>query len=504
MDSRRVSGIFLHITSLPSPYGIGDLGSAAFRFADFLTRTNQRLWQVLPLGPVGFGASPYSATSTFAGNPLLISPEPLVEYGLLTEEDLEPLKELPDDHVDYERVETRKKAVLRKAFEQYQVDQSAVSEADLEQFLTSQASWLDDYALYAALKDAHDGAPWTAWEAPLVRRDPEALERAREEHAEAIRMHVFWQYLFHRQWRALQAYCHTRDIRLFGDLPIYVARDSADVWAHQELFQLDEDGSPSVVAGVPPDYFSPEGQRWGNPIYRWDRMRENGYQWWKDRMRRTLDLVDLVRLDHFRGFEAYWEIPAESETAINGTWTDGPGASFFEALEEELGELPVVAEDLGVITDEVEALRDQFDFPGMAVLQFAFENDPSNDFLPHNYRQNLVAYSGTHDNNTTVGWWENELTLEEARTYARDYLDLDASGAPIHKQALRYLMASVADRMVMPLQDVLGLGEEARMNNPGEPNGNWRWRVTPDQITDEAEERLSTLTRIYGRAQEYS
>jgi 4-alpha-glucanotransferase len=503
VDSRRVSGILLHVTSLPSPYGIGDLGPAAYRFADFLTRTNQRLWQVLPLGPVGFGASPYSATSTFAGNPLLISPEPLLEYGLLDEADLAPLTELPDDHVDYERVEPRKKAVLRTAFERYEADRSGVSEAELAQFRQDHASWLDDYALYAALTDAHDGAPWYEWADPLAHRDPAALDRARAEHAEAIRMHVFWQYLFHRQWRALQSYCHTRDIRLFGDLPIYVARDSADVWANQELFRLDADGSPSVVAGVPPDYFSPEGQRWGNPIYRWDRMRDNGYRWWTNRMRRTLDRVDLVRLDHFRGFEAYWEIPADSETAVKGEWKDGPGAAVFEALEAELGSLPVVAEDLGIITDEVEALRDRFNFPGMAVLQFAFENDPSNDFLPHNYHRNLVAYPGTHDNNTTVGWWEEELSLSEARTYARDYLDLDRPDAAIHEQALRYLMASVADRVVTPLQDVLGLGAEARMNNPGEPTGNWTWRVTPDQITDEAEERLATLTRIYGRAQDY-
>jgi len=317
-------------------------------------------------------------------------------------------------------------------------------------------------------------------------------------------MHVFWQYLFHRQWTALQSYCHTRDIRLFGDLPIYVARDSADVWANQGLFRLDDDGTPSVVAGVPPDYFSPEGQRWGNPIYRWDKMRENDYRWWKNRMRHTLDRVDLVRLDHFRGFEAYWEIPADSDTAVTGEWQDGPGAPFFEALEDELGELPVVAEDLGVITDEVEALRDRFNFPGMAVLQFAFENDPTNDFLPHNYRQNLVAYPGTHDNNTTVGWWTDDLTLPEARGYARDYLNLDDTDAPLHEQALRYLMASVADRVVTPLQDVLGLGAEARMNDPGHPEkDNWAWRVTPDQVTDAAEERLATLTRVYGRAQDY-
>jgi 4-alpha-glucanotransferase len=500
VDSRRVSGILLHITSLPSPYGIGDLGSAAFRFADFLARTNQRLWQVLPLGPVGFGASPYSSTSTFAGNPLLISPEPLVEYGLLTEDDLEPPTELPDAYVDYERVESRKMNVLQTAFERFEADRSVASDADLRQFRTDHADWLDDYALYAALKEAYDGAPWMEWDASLVRRDPDALERAQTRHEDVIRKHVFWQYLFHRQWTALQSYCHARNIRLFGDLPIYVAHDSADVWANQELFRLDEDGHPTVVAGVPPDYFSPEGQRWGNPIYDWETMKENGYRWWKDRMRRTLERVDLVRLDHFRGFDAYWEIPAEADTAVNGEWNDGPGPAFFHELETELGELPVVAEDLGVITDSVEALRDQLGVPGMAVLQFAFEDDPTNPFLPHNYRRNLVAYPGTHDNNTTVGWWTEDLSSRNARKFARAYLRLDASTAEVHEQALRVLMASVADRVVTPLQDVLGLGAEARMNTPGQPAGNWRWRFTPDQITDEAEGLLSTLTYLYGRA----
>lgn len=503
MDSRRVSGILLHITSLPSPYGIGDLGSAAFSFADFLARTNQRLWQILPLGPVGLGASPYSSTSTFAGNPLLISPEPLVEYGLLTEEDLTPLTELPSDYVDYERVTTRKMRVLRTAFERFESDRTTVSEADIEQFRSNQASWLDDYALFAALKDAHDGAPWMEWEAPLARRDPDAVKRARTEYAAPIRKHIFWQYLFHRQWTALQSYCHARDIRLFGDLPIYVAHDSADVWAHQELFRLDRDGSPSVVAGVPPDYFSPEGQRWGNPIYRWEKMQANGYQWWKDRMRRTFDRVDVVRLDHFRGFDAYWEIPAEADTAVNGEWVDGPGAPFFEELKDELGTLPVVAEDLGVITDSVEALRNEFDFPGMAVLQFAFEDDPSNPFLPHNFSRNLVAYPGTHDNNTTMGWWTEDLSSTKARRFARSYLNLNNADAEVHEQVLRVLMASVADRVVTPLQDVLGLGADARMNTPGEPNGNWRWRFTPDQLTEESEKLLATLTQVYGRAEEY-
>lgn len=504
MASRRASGILLHVTSLPGPYGIGDLGPAAFQFADFLTRTNQRLWQVLPVGPVGPGASPYSSPSTFAGNPLLISPEPLVEAGLLTEDDLAPLRALPDDHVDYEPLVPRKREVLRTAFRRFEADQPTVDRADLEQFRESESAWLDDYALYMALKEAHDRAPWTEWPAPLVRRDPEALARARETHAEAVRMHTFWQYLFHRQWAALRAYCHARDIRLFGDLPIYVAHDSADVWAHQDLFRLDEAGEPTVVAGVPPDYFNPEGQLWGNPIYRWNRMQENGYQWWLDRLRHTLERFDLVRLDHFRGFEAYWEIPADEETAINGEWRDGPGADFFKVMEDEFEEFPVVAEDLGDITDAVRTLRDTFDFPGMAVLQFAFEGTPTNEFLPHNYRREMVAYPGTHDNNTTVGWWQEDLS-DDGKAFARDYLDLPDSRqtVEIHWHCLRALMASVADRVVTPLQDVLGLGAEARMNTPGAPNGNWTWRFTPDQLSEADEETLKELTYLYGRASSY-
>jgi 4-alpha-glucanotransferase len=498
VDSRRVSGILLHITSLPSAYGIGDLGPAAYRFADFLTRTDQRLWQVLPLGPAGHGHSPYSATSTFAGNPLLISPEPLREYGLLTDDDLAPLRDLPADRVDYARVAPRKQAVLDTAYDRFAAGKSSIDAASVEQFRADQSAWLADYALFAALKDAYDGAPWTEWPAPLARHEAEAIENARADHANVVRKHAFWQYLFHRQWTALQSYCHARDIRLFGDLPIYVAHDSADVWAHQGLFQLDADGTPTAVAGVPPDYFSPEGQRWGNPLYRWNRMRENDYAWWTARMRHTLDRFDLVRLDHFRGFDAYWEIPEEEDTAVNGEWIDGPGAPFFETLEEELGDLPVVAENLGIITESVEALREQFDFPGMAVLQFAFDTDPSNEFLPHNYERNLVAYTGTHDNNTTMGWWQNELS-DKNRAFARAYLDLADSSAAAHKQCLRSLMASVADRVVTPLQDVLGLGAEARMNTPGVPKGNWTWRVTPDQLTEEAEDHLATLTRLYGR-----
>jgi 4-alpha-glucanotransferase len=504
VDSRRASGLLLHISSLPSAYGIGDLGPAAFRFADFLTRTNQRLWQVLPLGPIGPGASPYSSPSTFAGNPLFISPEPLVENGLLTEDDLAPLTELPRDHVDYARLIPRKRKVLRTAFRRFQANGSTVDATRLQQFRERQSAWLDEYALYAALKDAHDGAAWTEWEPPLALRDPKALKQARDEHADTIEQHAFWQYLFHRQWTALQSYCHARDIHLFGDLPIYVAPDSADVWAHQDLFHVDDDGEPTVVAGVPPDYFSPEGQHWGNPIYRWDRMEDRGYAWWTERLRRAFDLFDLVRLDHFRGFDEYWEIPAERETAINGEWKDGPGAEFFEAMEDEFGDLPVIAEDLGIITDSVKQLRDAFEFPGMAVLQFAFGSDPTNEFLPHNYTRNQVVYTGTHDNNTTVGWWEEELS-DEKKDFAQSYLNLPSSSQKevLHRRAIRSLMASAANRVVFPLQDVIGLGSEGRINTPGTTEDNWAWRFTPDQISDENEEMLKELTYVYGRASSY-
>jgi 4-alpha-glucanotransferase len=504
VDSRRASGLLLHISSLPSAYGIGDLGPTAFRFADFLTRTNQRLWQVLPLGPIGPGASPYSSPSTFAGNPLFISPEPLVENGLLTEDDLAPLTELPRDHVDYARLIPRKRKVLRTAFRRFQANGSTVDATRLQQFRERQSAWLDEYALYAALKDAHDGAAWTEWEPPLALRDPKALKQARDEHADTIEQHAFWQYLFHRQWTALQSYCHARDIHLFGDLPIYVAPDSADVWAHQDLFHVDDDGEPTVVAGVPPDYFSPEGQHWGNPIYRWDRMEDRGYAWWTERLRRAFDLFDLVRLDHFRGFDEYWEIPAERETAINGEWKDGPGAEFFEAMEDEFGDLPVIAEDLGIITDSVKQLRDAFEFPGMAVLQFAFGSDPTNEFLPHNYTRNQVVYTGTHDNNTTVGWWEEELS-DEKKDFAQSYLNLPSSSQKevLHRRAIRSLMASAANRVVFPLQDVIGLGSEGRINTPGTTEDNWAWRFTPDQISDENEEMLKELTYVYGRASSY-
>lgn len=500
MPAPRSSGILLHITSLPSPYGIGDLGPSAYRFADFLARTDQQIWQILPLGPVGAGASPYSSPSTFAGNPLLISPELLRDDGLLEADDLDDLPDLPHDHVDYGRAIPLKKDVLTRAFDHFDADASGDELATFESFCAAHADWLTDYALYMALKEAHGQAPWTEWSAPLIRRDPEALRRARATHERAIRKHQFWQYLFDRQWSALRDYCHDRSIQFFGDLPIYVAEDSADVWANQELFHLDETGHPTVVAGVPPDFFAEEGQRWGNPIYRWETMRERGYRWWARRLEHTLRRVDLVRIDHFRGFAAYWEIPASEDTAVHGQWVKGPGADLFETLEDKLGTLPVVAEDLGIITSDVVELREQFGFPGMAVLQFGFYDDPDADYLPHNFERNLIAYTGTHDNDTIAGWWNGDALEDEARTFARDYLALDTqSASTIHWSCIRALMASVANWVVIPMQDVLGLGTEARMNDPGNSGDHWTWRVTEDQLTDAVTDRLERLTEIYGR-----
>ncbi len=500
MSRARSSGLLLHLTSLPSRFGIGDLGPAAYRFADFLAETGQRIWQVLPLGPAGYGGSPYSSPSTFAGNPLLISPECLAEQGLLTRAELDAFPALPEDRVDFGAVEPAKHRLLARAFERFEADASAEDVRRFEAFCAENADWLDDYALYMALKEAHDGCAWTDWPENLALRSSEALARARDEHARAVRRHTFWQYLFDRQWTALRRYGHERGIRFFGDIPIYVAGDSADVWAHQALFHLDEHGRPTVVAGVPPDDFSETGQRWGNPLYRWDRMRERDYAWWTRRFQHTLERVDLVRIDHFRGFAAYWEIPAADATAERGRWVDGPGADLFTTLERELGELPVVAEDLGLITPDVIALRDRFGFPGMAVLHFAFGAGPTSEYLPHNYRRNVVAYTGTHDNNTTRGWWAGDDLSPQARAYARAYLGLDDEPpADIHWRCIRTVMASVADRAIFPLQDVLGLGAEARMNHPGHDDGNWTWRYRRGALTDAVADRLAALTYVYGR-----
>ena len=425
--------------------------------------------------------------------------ELLRDNGLLTEDDLQDTPDLPADHVDYGQAIPLKKDLLTRAYERFDDNPPAGTVEAFSAFCAEHSDWLTDYALYMALKDDHGGAPWTDWDTALVQRDPEALRDARATYERAIRKHQFWQFLFDRQWRNLRDYCHERDIQFFGDVPIYVAEDSADVWANQDLFHLDDHGRPTVVAGVPPDFFAEDGQRWGNPIYQWERMQERGFRWWTRRLQQLFRWVDIVRIDHFRGFAAYWEIPASEPTAKHGQWVEGPGEALFDAIEDKLGHMPIVAEDLGIITQDVTDLRDAFDFPGMAVLHFAFYDDPSSEYLPHNYDRNLVAYTGTHDNDTTLGWWNADLD-EEQKDFARDYLDLDdPSDEALCWSCIRALMASVADRVVIPMQDVLALGTEARMNHPGNGGDNWTWRLTDDQLDDAPTDRLATLAHVYGR-----
>ncbi len=506
MNFQRSSGILLHPTSLPGAYGIGELGHQAHAFADFLRDAGQRIWQVLPLGPTGYGDSPYQCFSAFAGNPLLISMGGLVEHGYLDALDLADRPSFSSDAVDFGAVIAWKLPLLRKAFEAFRRG-TAADRQEFEAFCERHSAWLDEYALFMALKDAHDLVIWTEWEPALALREPAALARARDELRDDIECNKFIQFEFERQWCELKVHCASNDIRVMGDLPIYVALDSADVWANRHLFELGDDGKPRVVAGVPPDYFSATGQLWGNPIYCWEEHARTGYAWWVARFRRALEMLDMIRLDHFRGFEAYYEIPAGDVTAINGAWVKGPGAAFFAALKNALGELPVVAENLGVITPEVEALRKQFDFPGMAILQFAFGNDPqAPDFKPHNYPHHLVAYTGTHDNDTVVGWWNSRPGAGSVRTaedvekelaYARRYLN--TGGSDINSVMIRTLIASVANTVLYPLQDVLGVGSEGRMNLPGSSSGNWRWRFRDGSLTPEIAARLKEWATTYER-----
>lgn len=499
----RASGLLLHPTSLPGPYGCGDLGPEARAFAGFLFEAGQRWWQMLPVGPVGYGNSPYSAQSAFAGSPLLLDLDALANrYGV----GAAPTA-LPVDRVDYGAASAVRYDALRDAFAAHQQDATPEERDEYERFVAENAGWLDDWSLYAALKQAHAQAPWIQWAPPLRDRDPDALDRARREHASDIALHNFLQWQFERQWAALREHCEALGVGLIGDVPIFVAHDSADVWAHRELFLLKSDGHPSVVAGVPPDYFSATGQRWGNPLYDWPRLAESGFGWWIERLRVGLQRFHALRLDHFIGFQRYWEIPADEPTAENGVWSPGPGAALFEAARNALGELPLIAENLGVVTPEVEALRRQFGFPGLRILQFAFGDDPhASDFKPHHYERATVVYTGTHDNDTTVGWFHDRggpdsvRTAEQAeieRRFAMAYLNSD--GRAIHWDMIRAAQASVANLALVPVQDVLGLGSEARMNRPGRPDGNWEWRLRPGALDDAVAARLAELARLYDR-----
>ena len=495
MYDRRSSGILLHPTSLPSIGGIGDLGSAAYRFVDWLVDAKQRRWQIMPLGPTSYGDSPYAGLSALAGNPLLIGLERLIEDGLLDQSVLENMPDFSPEHVDYGTVIQWKMQLLQDAYANFVANGSHKQRVAFEAFHNDQSRWLDDFALFAALKEAHGGAPWNQWEHPLAQREPQALNEWRSRLNEQIRFQKFLQWLFFTHWLDLRRYANERNIQIIGDIPIFVAYDSADVWAHRELFYLDEDGNPMVVAGVPPDYFSATGQRWGNPLYRWDVLAQRGYDWWLERFRVIMTQVDIVRLDHFRGFVAYWEVPAEEETAINGRWVPGPGSDLFKVLQSEFGHLPIIAEDLGLITPEVDALRDEQGFPGMVVLQFAWGDTAANVYLPHNHHRNQVAYTGTHDNDTTVGWWHS--LGQEQQQHVQQYLGIH--GNDIAWDMIRAALVSAADTAIVPMQDVLSLGSEARMNMPGRPGGNWSWRLRLEQLTREQADRLALLASMYGR-----
>ncbi|MGP8185063.1 MAG: 4-alpha-glucanotransferase [Terracidiphilus sp.] len=503
----RSSGLLLHCTSLPGPYGIGDLGPQAREFADFLHAGGQKLWQVLPLHPTGYGDSPYQCFSAFAGSPLLLSLDVLRDRGLLTGADLASAPEFPLDTVDFAAAARFKMPLLARAAERFFADASRDDRTAFENFRQS-APWLEDFALFMALKDAHQGAAWTRWAPALRDRDPRALSefaRSRPAQLDAIR---FWQFEFFREWEELKSVCQSRSVRFMGDIPIYVAHDSADVWARPDLFLLDALGQPTVVSGVPPDYFSATGQLWGNPIYRWERLQNDGFAWWISRFRSALALFDLVRLDHFRGFESYWEVPGDETTAIHGRWIHAPGEALLSALEKEFGELPIVAENLGVITPPVENLRHKFNLPGMSILQFAFGADPqAPGFRPHNYTRDLVAYTGSHDNDTAQGWWTSSGGADSTRTpeqvrkehaVASAYLNL-TDESQIHWAMIRAVFGSVADTVIVPVQDILGLGSAARMNLPGTVSGNWKWRCRPGVLDARLAARLRELAVLYDR-----
>jgi 4-alpha-glucanotransferase len=507
MKFPRSSGILLHPTSLPGRYGIGELGLEAYSFVDALAAARQTLWQVLPLGPTGYGDSPYQSFSAFAGNTLLISLDLLVKEKLLTAEDLEGAPSFAEDRVNFGGVIEFKNAQLEKAYERFKQESGERLRRAFEAFQSYAASWLDDYALFRAIKNQRDGKVWSEWDEGLRRRDPDALKRTRQELYDEVEAQEFYQFLFFRQWAALKKYANQKGVLIVGDIPIFVSYDSADVWTHPDLFKLDEAGKPSVVAGVPPDYFSATGQLWGNPIYDWERMREDGFNWWAERVRASFEMMDILRIDHFRGFAAAWEIPAGDKTAERGRWVKVPGGELFSRLRENLGgDLPIIAENLGLITPDVEGLRREFGFPGMRILQFGFSSDADNKFLPHNYEHEDVAYTGTHDNDTTVGWFNAQegagstrsaAQITKEREYCMKYLKTD--GREISWDLVRAVFASVANIALIPLQDVLGLGTDARMNLPASTSGNWDWRFRAGDLKSNMLLRLAELSKVYGR-----
>ena len=493
----RSSGILFHPTSLPGKYGIGTLGKEAYAFIDFLKKSKQKLWQIFPLGPTGYGDSPYQSFSSFAGNPYLIDFDLLIEAHLLSEEDL---KEVffgdNEEYIDYGAIYNQKYPLLRKAYENFKSSDNNEMKGSLENFKRENSSWLNDYSLYISLKNHFNGLPWNEWAQDIKNREDGAMHHYRSELADDIEYHNFIQFLFFKQWGDVKRYANENGIKIIGDIPIFVAADSSDAWANPEIFLFDEERKPVKVAGVPPDYFSATGQLWGNPLYNWEKLRDTNYSWWVERVRANLSTCDIIRIDHFRGFEAYWAVPYGDDTAINGQWEPGPGIDLFNAIKSQLGELPIIAEDLGLMTQGVIDLREATGFPGMKILGFAFDSGEENDYLPHTYTKNCVVYTGTHDNDTLVGWFQK--AKEEDREFARNYLNSRAD-EEIHWDAIRGAWSSVACMAISPVQDFLGLGSEARINTPGVASGNWQWRLKQGVLTNELAERIAKLTKIYSR-----
>ena len=497
VDNTRKSGILLHPTSLHSKYGIGSLGDEAYEFVNYLVKAEQKLWQMCPLGPTGYGDSPYQCFSAFAGNHILIDLEKLNEEGLLEKEDLDNLPEFDENRVDYGKVIVEKEKLLWKAFKKFEERYGELERGKFERFCESSSEWLEDYALFMSTKAKYGGRPWCEWDEEIKLREEAAMREYKEKLAGDIKYHKFLQWKFNEQWMLLKAYANSSGVEIIGDIPIYVAFDSADAWSNSELFQFDENKNPTAVAGVPPDYFSKTGQLWGNPLFDWDKLKETDYEWWVKRIENCTKISDIVRIDHFRGFASYWSVEADEETALNGVWKKGPGSDLFYKIRKKLGELPIIAEDLGFITPDVYELKDEFAFPGMKILQFAFDSaEDSTDFYPHMYEKNCLVYTGTHDNDTVVGWYKN--SKEEDVKAAEEYLNM-RPGDSVNWAFIRTAWASTAMIAIAPMQDILGLGSDSRMNIPGTTQNNWQWRIKKEDLNDGVAAKLRKLTKIYMR-----